>query len=79
VTTLASTVEIVTGFRDEDELASWLADRQLATRLPLPMSSSLTGPDCCTAREERMLAWLLQHGDPTGEVTTSLRPQTFCT
>jgi hypothetical protein len=99
VTTLAPTVEIVTGFRDEDELASWLADRQLATGLPpgerhpegivppgepwmarvAPLSSSLTGPDCRTAREERVLAWLLQHGDFDDEVTASLRPQTFCT
>jgi hypothetical protein len=99
VTTLAPTVEIVTGFRDEDELASWLADRQLASGLPLgerhpggivpagepwmarvaPLSSSLTGPDCRTVREERVLAWLLQHGDFDGEVTASLRPQTFWT
>jgi hypothetical protein len=91
-------VEIVTGFGDVDERASWLADRKLADGLPLgerypdgivpvgepwmarvvPLTGCVVGPDCRTVREERVLAWLLKHGDPDGEVTASLRPQTFC-
>ena len=42
-------------------------DRYLARHIPL--AGCFTGPECRTAREERVLARLIQHDDPGGEIT----------
>jgi hypothetical protein len=83
VTTPAATLEIITGFRDENQQTAWLADRtapgSTGPDQPAPLASCLSGPACRTAREEQVLARLVQHGDPGGELTTRLLTWTFCT
>lgn len=81
-------VEIVSGFGDAVERDAWLADRSIGRAAPadgLPsggphvaMSGAVTGPDCRTQHEERILAWLLQ-GGAVDEGFRSLEPHAFST
>lgn len=81
-------VEIVSGFGDAAERDAWLADRSIGRAVPadgLPsgdppvaMSGAVTGPDCRTQHEERILAWLLQ-GGAVDEGIRSLEPHAFST
>lgn len=79
----AGTVEVVTGFRSEDERGKWLTARArpLPGREPetTPLTTCSEGPDCRVAWEERVLARLLAHGDPDGTIIKSLSPTTFST
>ena len=75
--------EVVTGFGSREDRSCWLTDRSLS-QPGLPLYGCLAGPECRTAREERVLAWLLRrpHGapDPWPDLpaalfTTAVRPQ----
>ncbi|MBO0805054.1 MAG: hypothetical protein J2P25_18510, partial [Nocardiopsaceae bacterium] len=46
---------------------------------PGPLSGAVTGPGCRAQREERVLAWLLQHDGPAGEALRLLQPRAFST
>lgn len=85
--THTGSLEIVSGFEDLAERDAWLADRVLGRAAPadgLPpgpptaMAGAVTGPDCRTQHEERILAWLLQ-GGAIGEDIRSLEPYVFST
>jgi hypothetical protein len=84
VFTHARTAEVVTGFRHEYEQAAWLASRGLDTLQPAasPLTGTLDGPWCRTAREELVLAWLLR-GSPgrgdAGDETGQLAARAFST
>lgn len=86
--THAGAMEIVSGFGDRAERDDWLADRSFgrevsADGLPTGPSAAIagtvTGPDCRTQQEERVLAWLLRGGDAFGEDIRSLEPHAFST
>lgn len=80
-------IEIVSGFEDAVERDAWLADRSLGRAAPadgLPsgpptaMVGAVTGPDCRTQHEERILASLLQGGTLSEDIR-SLKPYVFST
>lgn len=90
VTSHAGTAEVVTGFGTGLDHAAWLNDRMPGPddpadgsltperlRAALPLASCADGPDCRTAREERVLAGLLQ-GQPGTDGLTA-RSFTTCT
>lgn len=77
VITPASTVEIVQAFRSSDERDAWLADRTRVT--PERLSGSYLSGVSRTAREERVLAWLLRHGADRVPEASGLRPEMFRT
>lgn len=63
----AGIIEVITGFRDREHRAAWLADRCHGLRgtaggLPPPVVplAQDAGPDCLARAEERALAWLLR-------------------
>lgn len=85
----AGALEIISGFAGERARDSWLADRlkgraEAAGGLPddgppVPLAGTVTGPDCRARREERVLAWLLQHDGPAGEEFRRLEAHAFTT
>jgi hypothetical protein len=85
--THSGALEIVSGFGSTADRDAWLADRAigraapadgLPTGPPTAMAGTVTGPDCRTQHEERILAWLLQ-GGAVGEDIRSLEPHAFST
>jgi hypothetical protein len=77
VITPASTVEIVQAFKSSDERDAWLADRTRVT--PEGLSGGHLSGVSRTAREERVLAWLLRHGASRIPEASGLRPEMFRT
>jgi hypothetical protein len=77
VVTPASTVEVVQAFRSSDERDAWLTDRIRVT--PECLSGGHLSEVSRTAREERVLAWLLQHGAGHVPEASRLRPEMFRT
>lgn len=86
--THTGSLEIVSGFEDPAERNAWLTDRVLGRAAPvdgLPpgpptaMAGAVTGPECRTQHEERILAWLLQGGTAVGEDIRSLESYVFST
>jgi hypothetical protein len=73
----ASTVEVVQAFRSSEERDAWLADRTRVT--PERLSGGHLSGVSRTAREERVLAWLLQHGAGRIPEASGLWPEMFRT
>lgn len=77
VTTPAWTVEIVQAFRSSDERDAWLANRTRVT--PERLSGGQLSEVSRTAREERVLGWLLRHGAGGVAEVSGLRTEMFRT